>query len=148
MKTLQECDKSSWREKMVNSAATTNASPGRPSNGNGRDSNVSPTQLKIAAALLIGGILAGVLALTVFSDPGTPTKPNSKPSIIPTPNQGTAPKSGGDRGGWEQLALLGAIIVVVSGITYFGIRGGGATKRPGRAAWEAAGASDHDGAVS
>ncbi|MEZ5203046.1 MAG: hypothetical protein R2701_01270 [Acidimicrobiales bacterium] len=128
-------------------AETPSTAAGRPSDADGRGSNVSPTQLKVAAGLLFGAILIGVLALTVFSDPGTPTKPDNKVSIIPQPNQGVAPENGGDRGGWEQLALLGTIIVVVAGIGVIAVRGRG-TARPGRAAWEAAGASDHDGAVA
>ena len=33
------------------------------------------------------------------------------PHIIPTPAQGRAPETAGDPGGWEQLALLGVIVV-------------------------------------
>lgn len=119
---------------------------GRASSGTDRTSNVNPKQLKMAALLLFGAIVAGIIAFAALSDTGTPTKPTGKATIIPAPNEGSAPKDSGDRGGWEQLALMGLLIVVLTGIGVFVVRGRGA-QRPGRAAWEAAGASDRDGAA-
>ena len=124
------------------------AAAGRPSSGRDATSTVSRTQLRLAAALLFGAILAGVVAFALLTDPGAPSQPSGKPAIIPAPNEGTAPTDPGDRGGWEQLTLLGVVIVVVAGIGVFAVRGRGAGARPSRAAWEAAGASDHDGAVT
>ncbi len=122
------------------------AAAGRASSGTDRTSNVDRKQLKMAAFLLFGAIIAGIVAFAALSDPGAPTKPTGKATVIPTPNQGVAPKDPGDRGGWEQLALMGILIVTLTGIGVFVVRGRGA-KRPARAAWEAAGASERDGAA-
>jgi hypothetical protein len=120
---------------------------GRASSGKDATSQVDRTQLKLAALLLFGAILAGVIAFAVLTDPGTPTKPTGKTAIIPAPNEGTKPSEPGDRGGWEQLVLMGTLLVVLTGIGVFAIRGRGAAGRPARAAWEAAAAEDHDGVV-
>lgn len=51
-----------------------------------------------------------------------------RPGIIPKPGEGTAPDRPGDRGGWEQLALLGVIVVAVGGIATYIIRSGRRTR--------------------
>ena len=107
---------------------------------------MNPKQLKLAALLLFGAIIVGVVAFAALSEPGEPTKPTGKATVIPEPNQGVAPEDSGDRGGWEQLALMGLLIVILTGIGVFVVRGRG-SERPARAAWEAAGASDRDGAA-
>lgn len=87
----------------------------------------------LLAALVLFGVLAGLVAVTATvarsQDPqaepaptdggrtvatGPDTVPKEgQPGIIPRPNQGRGPQRPGDRGGWEQLATLAA---VVSGI--------------------------------
>lgn len=51
-----------------------------------------------------------------------------RPGIIPKPGEGTAPQNPGDRGGWEQLTLLGIIVVVIGGIATYVIRSGRRTR--------------------
>lgn len=121
---------------------------GRASSGRDATSQVNRSQLKLAAALLFGAILAGVLAFALLTDPGEPTRPTGKTAIIPNPNEGSAPSEPGDRGSGEQLALMGGIILVLTGIGVFAVRGRGAASRPKRAAWEAAAATDRDGAAT
>jgi len=41
-----------------------------------------------------------------------------RPHIIPRPNSGHPPTEAGDRGGWLQFAVLGAIVV---GLTVIGL---------------------------
>jgi hypothetical protein len=102
--------------------------------------------------LLFGVIIVGVVAAAIFADPGEPDPQSARstdrpPSIIVQPNSGEAPEDPGDRGGWEQLALLGLIVVVVGGIATVVIRGGGAKAKANRERWKAAAASGRDGAV-
>jgi hypothetical protein len=110
-------------------------------------SQVDPRTVKLAALVLFGAILAGVLAFAVLADTPEPTRPTGNASIIPKPNEGTGPADSGDRGGWEQLVLMGGIVAALTGIALFAVRGRGSRTRPGRAAWEAAAASGRDGAV-
>jgi hypothetical protein len=99
-------------------------------------------------------IIGGVVLVTVASDPGMPkgakagaTYDDGKPRIIQRPNSGTPPQHPGDRGGWEQLTLLGLIVVAVGAIGVVAVRSGGARARANREAWRAAAEADHDGAI-
>lgn len=109
--------------------------------------------LLLSAAILVVAIFGGVLAVAALSDPGTPTTPaatadgQARPRIITRPNEGVEPQDPGDRGGWEQLALMGVVLVAVAGIGVLALRGGGAKARANREAWRAAGDSGADGAV-
>jgi hypothetical protein len=100
---------------------------------------------------LFGVIILGVIGAALFADPGEPdSQPRATdrpPSIIVKPNSGQAPEDPGDRGGWEQLALLGLIVVVIGGIATVVIRGGGPKAKANRERWKAAAASGRDGAV-
>ena len=52
-------------------------------------------------------------------DEQSPAEPAAEaPSIIPRPNSGSAPDDPGDRGGWQQLSLLGLILIAVAAIFY------------------------------
>ena len=79
------------------------------------------------AAVALFGILAVlVIATTLVSqadDAGTATSTpeasrdgagEAGQDIIPRPNRGRTPRSPGDRGGWEQLATLAAILAGIS----------------------------------
>lgn len=107
-----------------------------------------------AGLLLVGVIFAGTLvaAATLDGGPRRDTQGQlteeggAKPHIIPRPNEGRAPQDPGDPGGWEQLALLGTIVVALGAITVVVARGG-RRARANRAAWLAAGRSGHDGAL-
>lgn len=110
--------------------------------------------LVLSAAILAGAIIGGVVLFAVLADPGPAKKPAAAtadgaapPHIIPRPNEGTPPKDPGDRGGWEQLTLLGLVMVGVTVIAVLALKGGGAKARAGREAWKAAAESGHDGAV-
>jgi hypothetical protein len=104
----------------------------------------------ISAAVIFGVLIIGIGAMAIFADPGSEPQPTAtdsgSPHIIDRPNSGTAPKSNGDRGGWEQLLLLGGIVVAVGGIGYVVFRGGGQA-RANRERWKAAGTSGQDGAL-
>ncbi len=106
----------------------------------------------VVAAVVLFGVLALALAATaLLADPGEPTpesapSPQDPPSIIVKPNTGQAPEDSGDRGGWEQLALLGIMVVAVGGIGFVAVRGSSAKARAGRERWKAA-AHEGDGAV-
>jgi hypothetical protein len=104
-----------------------------------------------SGVLLFGVIIVGVAAAAIFADPGEPN-PQTRaadrpPSIIVQPNSGKAPEDPGDRGGWEQLTLLGLIVLAVGGIATVVIRGGGAKAKANRQRWRDAAASGRDGAV-
>jgi hypothetical protein len=121
----------------------------RPEAPRGRrtDASVDPKQIRLAAVLLFGAIIAGMVMFTAIADPGDPKEASTSQGIIPEPNSGRKPENLGDPGGWGQLALLGLVIVAVSGIGYVAIRGRSAKARAGRDAWMAAGASRHDGVL-
>jgi hypothetical protein len=125
----------------------TDTTPTPPTTRRGEGANADPRTIKLAALVLFGAIVAGVIAFAVLADTGEPTTPTGKASIVPTPNEGTAPEDSGDRGGTGQLLLMGLIVAALGGIGAFAIRGRGAKSRPGRAAWEAAAASGRDGAA-
>lgn len=109
-----------------------------------------------SAAVLIGALLLGVAVVALTYDPeptsttttlvGESPGAAAAPGIIPKPNSGTAPEKPGDRGGWEQLALMGLILVALVGIGVIVAKGGGARARANRAAWRAA-ADGPDGGV-
>jgi len=102
----------------------------------------------MSALVLFGSLVVGIALMAIFADPGNePAPSDGKPHIIERPNSGTKPTNPGDPGGWEQLAVLGGIIVVLSGIAYVAFRGG-AQARANRAKWRAAGESGQDGALS
>ena len=107
--------------------------------------------LVLSALVLFGALAIGIGAIAIFSDPGPPTPrvpgEQVQPRAIERPNQGQAPQSPGDRGGWEQLAILGLIIVAVAGIGIVIARGGGSKAKANRERWKAAAASGQDGAV-
>lgn len=104
----------------------------------------------ISAAVLFGVLIIGIGAMALFADPGNEPQPTTtesgSPHIIDRPNSGTAPTSNGDRGGWEQLLLLGGIVVAIGGIGYVVFRGGSQAKA-NRERWKAAGESGRDGAL-
>jgi hypothetical protein len=111
----------------------------------------------LAALVMIGLTGLGILAVGAFapSDTGGGRKDTQgqlteqggdKPHIIERPNSGTAPKTNGDRGGWEQLSLLAVLIVAMGGITFMMVRSRGGAQA-GRAAWRAAAATGRDDAV-
>ncbi len=62
--------------------------------------------LWVAAAVLAGTIVVGVLVVAVI----TPT------DIIPRPDEGRPPRSPGQRGGWEQLATLAAVVAGLAAV--------------------------------
>ncbi len=100
---------------------------------------------------IVGGV-AIVAATTDFgprrdTQGQLPEDGGAKPHIIERPNTGHAPENPGDRGGWEQLSLLGLIIAAVVVIIAVGVRGGGAKARAGREAWKAAAETGRDGAA-
>ena len=107
----------------------------------------------VAAVVLAIGILGGAAAVAIFSKEPSPddvrrnhaAQVDARPRIIAQPNSGTPPEQPGDRGGWEQLALLAILVVAVGGIGVVGLRGG-RKARAGRAAWAAA-ADAGDGAI-
>lgn len=105
----------------------------------------------LSALVLFGSLVVGIVLMAIFADPGSDPQPTTtesgSPHIIDRPNSGTKPTNPGDRGGWEQLALLGGMIVVIGGIAYVVFKGG-ASAKANRAQWKAAGESGQDGALS
>lgn len=110
--------------------------------------------LLASAALLAIAIIGGVVLVAATADPGPRRDPAGqaeegevpRPEIIARPNSGTAPQDPGDRGGWEQLALLGLLLAAMAGIGLVVFRGG-RRARAGRRAWAAAAATGRDGAA-
>ncbi len=109
----------------------------------------------VASALVLLVVLIGGIALvsvSVDSGPRQDTRDQltedggTKPHIIPRPGDGQAPEDAGDLGGWGQLSLFGLILGSMAGIGVVIFRGG-RKARAGRAAWTAAAATGHDGAV-
>ena len=108
-----------------------------------------------AAVSLLGVILGGAILVATLSKQPTAAQQrrahadavSSTPRSIDQPNSGTAPKHPGDRGGWEQLTLLGLIVGAVA-IGGFALWRGGGKAKAGREAWRAAAATGRDGAAS
>lgn len=112
------------------------------------DANVDPRMVRLAALVLFGAILAGIAMFAVLTDTGEPDPSGAAtPNMVPKPNSGQAPDEPGDRGGWEQLALFGIIVVTLGGISYVAVRGGGAQAKANRKAWKDAATSGRDGAI-
>lgn len=105
----------------------------------------------LSALVLFGSLVVGIVLMAIFADPGSEPQPTTTdsgaPHIIDRPNSGHAPTNSGDRGGWEQLALLGGMVVVIGGIGVVVFKGGSAAKA-NRDRWKAAGRSGQDGALS
>jgi hypothetical protein len=105
----------------------------------------------LSALILFGSLIVGILLMAIFADPGSDPQPNTtdsgSPHIIDRPNSGHKPTNSGDRGGWEQLALLGGMVVVIGGIGVVVFKGGSAAKA-NRDQWKAAGESGQDGALN
>ena len=83
----------------------------------------------LAAVALVSAVLVvalGVVAPAAAQTPEPPLTTGSSvpdagqgvPPIIPRPNSGEAPDDPGDRGGWQQLAVLG---VVIGGLGLIGV---------------------------
>jgi len=128
-------------------------SPDAPVTRRSASSEIDRRTIIWSAVVLVGALLVGVIVVAVTYDPG-PTNPApaqtggaEAPRIIPQPNSGTAPDDAGDRGGWEQLALMGLIMAALVGIGIVALRGPGSKARAGREAWKAAAATGRDGAV-
>jgi len=100
--------------------------------------------------VLFGALIIGIVLMAVFSDPGSEPQPTTtdsgSPHIIDRPNSGTEPTNPGDRGGSEQLLLMGGLIVVIGGIGVVVFKGGSQAKA-NRERWKAAGATGRDGAL-
>lgn len=110
--------------------------------------------LILSALVLAIVIIGGVVLVTAQLDSGPrqdtqgqlPEADGAKPHIIPRPNEGVAPKTPGDRGGWEQLTVFGimlASMAIIGVVIFRGTRGA----REGKAQWIEAGRSGHDGAL-
>ncbi|WP_426574962.1 hypothetical protein [Aquihabitans sp. McL0605] len=106
--------------------------------------------LVLSVLVLFGALVLGIGAIALFSDPGNTKAPTATqdgtPHIIDRPNSGTAPEHPGDRGGSEQLLLLGGIMVAIAGIGVVIFRGGHKAQA-NRAKWKAAGETGQDGAL-
>lgn len=77
----------------------------------------------LSALVLVGVIVGMTLVFTLNADlfkpaPGTEASVRAEQAQQPAidrPYSGAPPKRPGDRGGWEQLALLGVIVVALGG---------------------------------
>ncbi len=74
--------------------------------------------------MIFGVIAVFLVVIIVAASIDQPTKPErqaahqralGEPQSLPEPDYGTAPKHPGDPGGWEQLALLGVLVVALGG---------------------------------
>ena len=106
--------------------------------------------LWLSALLLFGSLIIGIALMAIFADPGDEAQPTTTddgtPHIIDRPNSGTKPTNPGDRGGSEQLLLLGGLVVVIGGIGVVAFKGGSGAKA-NRDRWRAAAASGEDGVL-
>ena len=108
--------------------------------------------LVVTALALIVVIVGGMAIVAITSDASarqdaqeqSPGAADAKPSIIPRPGEGRSPTAPNERGGAEQLALFGLVLVSMAGIGVVVVRGG-KSARAGRAEWAAAGRTGHDG---
>ena len=131
--------------------ATVSAPSGAPRRGRQPE-----RKTMVAAAVALAGVILGgaILVGTLAEQPSRSAirqahadAVNGPPHSIDAPNSGVAPSHNGDRGGWEQLALLGLLVVGVVAVGFAAFRSGGKAKA-GRAAWKAAAATGRDGAAS
>lgn len=78
--------------------------------------------IAVALTAVIAVLTVSLVLVTEVFDPPTPqagTVAQSQAPALDVPDGGQKPTSPGDRGGWEQLALLGLICVAFAGgITY------------------------------
>ena len=115
-----------------------------------RGGEIERKTIVLSALILFGALIIGIVLMAVFSDPGTEPQPTTtesgSPHIIDRPNSGSKPEGPGDRGGAEQLLLLGGMVLAVGGIGYAALRGG-SQARANRERWKAAAASGEDGAL-
>ncbi len=129
---------------------TAPTSPRTPTTVTRKGGQIDRRTIIASALVLFGALVIGIILLAVFADPGSepqPTATNSgMPHIIDRPNSGTKPTNPGDRGGSEQLLLLGGMTLAIVGIGFVVFRGG-SKARANRERWKAAGASGHDGAL-
>ena len=138
---------------MTSPATPSPASPPSPTPGftpTHKSGQIDRRTMWLSAGILFGVLIIGIAAMAIFSDPGTAPQPTTTndgtPHIIDRPNSGTKPTHPGDRGGWEQLMVLGGIIVAVGGIAYVAFRGG-SSARANRERWKEAGRAGHDGVL-
>jgi hypothetical protein len=77
-----------------------------------------------AAALVFGvvGVLLVLIIAVATLEPSSKAQRQDahdralgQPESLVEPNAGQAPKHSGDPGGWEQLALLGVLVVAIGG---------------------------------
>ena len=115
-----------------------------------RGGQIERKTIIFSALVLFGALVLGIILMAVFADPGTEPQPTTtesgSPHIIDRPNSGTKPTRPGDRGGSEQLLLLGVMVLALGGIGYVAFRGG-AKAKANRERWKAAGESGQDGAL-
>ena len=105
--------------------------PQRSSPGDGRTpsrsdaSDAQRSRIVLIALAVLAAFIAGSALIAAVIDGDGPSEPTvtvegeeagAPPEIVPKPNSGDAPEEPGDRGGWAQLAVLGAIVLTVSGI--------------------------------
>jgi hypothetical protein len=130
--------------------STAPPSPSSPEAVGRRRAQFDRRTLAFSALVLFGALVAGIVLLSVFADPGSEPQPTTTasgtPHIIDRPNSGKQPTEPGDRGGAEQLLLFGGMVVAIGGIGILALRGGAGAKA-NRARWKAAGESGHDGAL-
>lgn len=116
--------------------------------------NYDRRTLIVSALALVIVIVGGMAIVAITTDTG-PRKDTqgqlaeeggAKPHIIPRPGEGQAPSAPNERGGSEQLALFGLMMVAMVGIGVVVFRGG-KRARAGRAEWLAAGRTGHDGVM-
>ncbi|HEX2575064.1 MAG TPA: hypothetical protein VHK88_01860 [Aquihabitans sp.] len=107
----------------------------------------------VLSALVLAVVIVGGVAIVALTSDGGDQRANEvqegeipPAEAIPQPGRGRAPERPGDRGGWEQLAILGVIVIAVTGIGLVIFRGG-RRARADRARWLAAGRSGRDGAL-
>lgn len=118
--------------------------------------NYDRRTLVVSALALIVVIVGGMAIVAITTDAKAETRKDTqgqlqeqgggKPHIIPLPNEGVAPSSPNERGGSEQLALFGFVMLAITGIGFVIFRGG-KRAQAGRAEWRAAGRTGHDGVM-
>ncbi len=131
------------------SSPTPNPAP-KPTRTIRRGAELDRRTIVLSALVLFGVLVVGIGLMAVFSDPGDTAGPTTtdagSPHIIDRPNSGSEPTRPGDRGGPEQLLLLGGMVVTLGAIGYIALRGGSKAKA-NRERWKAAAATGRDGAI-